>query len=108
MTFTDDATTKGVSVTTDVYPNSVLVSTTGNYTFSGVGAISGTASLIKEGTGTLTINNEHSYTGGTSLLGGTTKVKKLANQYSATGNLGGVTTKASLFTIGNGATLMTR
>ena len=107
VTFTDDATTKGVSVTTDVYPNSVLVSTTGNYTFSGAGAISGTASLIKEGTGTLTINNEHSYTGGTSLLGGTTKVKKLANQYSATGNLGGVTTKASLFTIGNGATLMT-
>ena len=107
VTFDDNATTKSVSVSTEVYPSTVLVSNTGNYVFSGTGAISGTASLIKEGTGTLTINNENSYTGGTTLVAGTTKVKKLANQYSATGNLGGVTTKASQFIIGDGATLMT-
>ena len=108
VTFSDNALTKSVNVVTEVYPTTILVNNmTSAYTFSGTGNIGGSAELVKQNNGTLTMNGENSYTGGTHLIGGTTKVKKLANQYSATGNLGGVTTKATLFTIENGATLMT-
>ena len=107
VTFSDNALVKSVNVVTEVYPSTILVNnSTSTYTFTGTGAIGGSAELVKQNSGTLTMNGENSYTGGTHLIGGTTRVKKLANQYSATGNLGGVTTKATLFTIENGATLM--
>ena len=106
VTFNDNATTKSVNVVSEVYPSKVLVDASTAYTFTGAGTIGGTAEFTKQGSGTLTMNGENSYTGGTHLKGGTTKVKKLANQYSATGNLGGVTTKADLFTLEDGAILM--
>ena len=108
VTFDDQASTKTVNIPLDVYPSKVIVSnTTGTYTFSGAGAICGTARFVKENAGVVTMNGENSYTGGNHLLGGTTKVKKLSNQYSATGGLGGITTNADLFTMENGATLQT-
>ena len=42
-----------------------------NYTFTGDGAIGGTAKLTKEGAGTLTITNANSYSGGTTITAGT-------------------------------------
>ena len=107
VTFGDQATTKSVSITADVYPSKVIVNSTGNYTLTGAGAIGGNAEFVKENSGTVTMNGENSYTGGNHLRGGITKVKKLANQYSATGNLGAMTSTASLFTIEDGATLQT-
>ena len=106
VTFNDDAAVKSVNVVSEVYPSKVIVDASTAYTFTGAGSIGGTAEFTKQGSGTLTMNGENSYTGGTHLKGGTTKVKKLANQYSATGNLGGVTTKADLFTLEDGAILM--
>ena len=106
VTFNDNATVKSVNVVSEVYPSKVIVDASTAYTFTGAGTIGGTAEFTKQGSGTLTMNGENSYTGGTHLKGGTTKVKKLANQYSATGNLGGVTTKADLFTLEDGAILM--
>ena len=107
VTFDDQATTKTVSIATDVYPAKVTVNSTGSYTLSGTGAIGGKAQFVKENSGTVTMSCENSYTGGNHLRGGITKVKKLANQYSATGNLGAMTSAASLFTMENGATLQT-
>ena len=104
--FGDQATTKNVTIPNDVYPAKMVVSnTSGSYTFSGSGSVSGSAQFVKENNGTVTMNGENSYTGGNHLLGGITKVKKLSNQYSATGNLGAITKKPDLFTIENGATL---
>jgi len=104
--FGDQAATRSINIPADVFPAKITVSNSGSaYTFNGNGAIGGTAQFVKENTGTVNMNGENSYTGGNHLLGGTTKVKKLSNQYSATGNLGGITTKADLFTIENGAVL---
>ena len=106
VNFTDDATVKSINIAADVYPAKVIVNSTQAYTIDGK-AIAGNAELNKLNTGTLTMNGENSYTGGNHLKGGITKVKKLSNQYSATGNLGGITSLATLFTIEDGATLMT-
>ena len=107
VTFNDDAKVKTVNIKTDVQPTSITVNNTQAYTLQGSGAIAGSAQFIKEGTGTVTMSGQNSYTGGNHLRGGTTRVSALANQYSATGNLGGITTAASKFTIENGAVLQT-
>ncbi len=107
IVFNDDATTRTVKVASDVQPSSITVNNTQAYTFSGNGAIGGSAQFIKEGTGTVTMNGQNTYTGGNRLRGGTVKVSALANQYSATGNLGGITAAANKFTIENGAVLQT-
>lgn len=105
--FNDDAVSKTINVREDVMPQSITVNASSNYEFNGAGAITGTASLTKEGTGTLTMSGENSYTGGNHLKGGVTKVNLLSNQYSEYGNLGGVTKFADDFTMENGAELQT-
>lgn len=105
--FNDDAVSKTINVREDVMPQSITVNASSNYEFNGAGAITGTASLTKEGTGTLTMSGENSYTGGNHLKGGVTKVSLLSNQYSEYGNLGGVTKFADDFTMENGAELQT-
>ena len=60
-----------VTVTGTLYPSSVTVDATQNYTFGGTGVIAGVGSLTKSGTGTLTINNIGSYSGKTQVGGGT-------------------------------------
>jgi fibronectin-binding autotransporter adhesin len=60
-----------VSVTGTVLPGSITVSNTNvAYTFSGSGAINGSALLTKSGPGTLTISTSNGYTGGTTLSAG--------------------------------------
>ena len=53
------------------------------------------------------MKGDNSYTGGNHLRGGITQVSALANQYTAVGNLGGITTDATRFTMENGAVLQT-
>jgi len=105
--FSDDAKTKTVSIKGEITPSSVEFNGSSNYTISGSGAIIGSAKFINSGTGTVTMSGKNSYTGGNYLKGGETKVSLLSNQYSEVGNLGGMTTNASLFTMENGAILTT-
>jgi len=107
--FDNSTSTRTVTVTGSVSPSMFTVNNTTSsaYTFGGNGTIDGDAQFVKEGTGIVTMNGMNSYTGGNHLKGGTTKVSALSNQYSATGNLGGITTTASKFTMENGAILQT-
>ncbi len=105
--FGDKGEQYSVSMSEDMYPNSIVVSGEQNYTIGGKGNIAGTTSFTMEGTGTVSLTGDNSYVGGNYLKGGVTKVTQLANQYSETGNLGGITTQASLFTMENGAVLQT-
>ncbi|MBR1800305.1 MAG: autotransporter-associated beta strand repeat-containing protein [Bacteroidaceae bacterium] len=105
--FDDNAAKKNITVTGNVSPTTFTVNSTAAYTFGGDGVIEGNAVFYKEGTGTVTMNGANSYTGGNHLKGGTVKVSALANQYSDVGNLGGITTKADMFTIEDGAVLQT-
>lgn len=104
----DDAAKKfTVSLTGELDPDTVIVDNTKAYTFSGTGAITGNASLVKRGTGTLTISNDNTYTGLTLISGGTVKVSALSNDTKAYGNLGAVNTSNQKFIIENGAMLQT-
>ena len=72
VAFDDTATTGTVALAGSLAPTSVTVNNSSlNYTFSGTGAIGGTASLTKSGSGTLEIVNENTYSGGTTINGGT-------------------------------------
>ena len=105
--FTDDATQYDVELTDELPTDTIFVNSTKNYTFSGSGAITGPATLIKEGTGRLTISTDNTYTGGNRISGGTLSVSSLSNENQAYGNLGAVTTSPSQFIIENGGTLHT-
>ena len=107
VTFDETASTKKVSVTGSVIPDSLIVDNTSAYEFSGDGSIDGTTAFVKKGTGTVTMSGMNSYTGGNYLKGGTTVVKALSNQYNANGNLGGITSSVNKFTFENGAVLQT-
>lgn len=89
----------------DLEADTIIVDATKNYTFSGSGSIVGNSVLVKRGTGKLIVSNDNAFTGGIRLSGGTLTVSSLANANQPKGNLGGVTTKASLFVIENGAIL---
>ena len=105
--FNDDATKLTITLKDELVADTVLVTGSKSYTFSGNGYLSGTTTLVKEGTGTLTINNENTYTGGTRISGGTLKVASLSNQNKEKGSLGGMTTSPSKFIIENGGVLLT-
>lgn len=105
--FTDDAVKKIVKVEGELFPDSIFVDNTMAYTFNESGSIGGNATFIKQGTGIVTMAGNNTYTGGNHLKGGTVKVSKLAYSIVETGNLGGITTNPSQFTIENGATLQT-
>lgn len=103
--FDDNATSKTVTVTGDLYPASLTVNNTAAYTFNSNGVIRGDAKFVKEGKGTVTMSGNHDYTGGNYLKGGTVKVSALANQYVDKGNLGALTTSPTQFTMEGGAVL---
>ena len=107
VVFGNDATLKTVTLNANLMPTSVTFNTSSAYTLSGDGSIDGSAKFIKEGTGSVQVNTINTYTGGNYLKGGTTRVSLLANQYNEYGNLGAITKSANLFTMENGATLMT-
>jgi autotransporter-associated beta strand protein len=52
-------------------PSSVIVDSSGNFSFTGSGSISGATGLRKAGTGTLTIENDNTFTGNTKVEAGT-------------------------------------
>ena len=105
--FTDAADKKTVKIEDELFPDTITVNNTVAYTFNGTGSISGKATFIKQGSGVVTISASNTYTGGNHIKEGTVKVSKLAYTLDEAGNLGGMTSKASDFTIENGATLQT-
>lgn len=107
VTFNDDASSFNVNITNEIPADSIIVDNTKAYTFGGNGEITGSAVLVKKNTGKLTITGDHSYNGGNHILGGTVVVSSLANANQAKGNLGGVTTTATKFTLEDGGTLQT-
>ncbi len=75
----DNAGTANSTVTLSgtLTPASVLVDTTGSYTFAGGGLIAGASGLTKTNSGTLTILTLNSYSGKTTIAGGTVIVPGL-------------------------------
>ncbi|HEX5220095.1 MAG TPA: autotransporter-associated beta strand repeat-containing protein [Verrucomicrobiae bacterium] len=72
--------TTAVSLGVTVNPGAVTVANEAlSYSLTGAGAISGTASLTKQGTGTFTLGTVNSYTGPTILNGGTLSIATIAN-----------------------------
>jgi fibronectin-binding autotransporter adhesin len=72
VSFTDAGiATSPINLALDVEPKDVLVDSVKNYTFSGLGVITGAGTLVKSGGGTLTLSAAHTYSGGTYLNGGT-------------------------------------
>ncbi|HET6409850.1 MAG TPA: autotransporter-associated beta strand repeat-containing protein, partial [Chthoniobacteraceae bacterium] len=66
-----------INLTTTLTPTAVTVNNSAiTYTFSGFGNLSGTASLLKQGSGTLILANSgvNDYTGTTTIIGGTLQV----------------------------------
>ena len=104
--FTDNAqsTTVNIADGTEVKPANIYYTGSKAYTLGGAGKIvDGT--FYHNGSGSITMRNENTYTGGNHLTGGTTIVSSLSSATQAYGNLGGVTTSGTKFTIENGAVL---
>jgi fibronectin-binding autotransporter adhesin len=87
VTFNDRSSYTTVDISTTVKPQSVTVSGTSNYTFSGTGKISGLTGLTKNGTGTLTINTANDYTGQTVVNNGVLQFGASAAYTSLTGDI---------------------
>ncbi len=107
VNFTDEASAFNVELQGELPCDTVFVDNTKDYTFSGTGAITGGATLLKSGSGKLTISTDNTYTGGNRISGGVVSVSSLSNANQAAGNLGGVTTSSSDFIIENGGELQT-
>ena len=107
VVFNDEAENFKVELTGELPSDTVLVNNSTAYTFSGAGAITGNATLVKSGTGKLTITTDNTYKGGNRISGGIVSVSSLSNANQAYGNLGAVTTNANKFIIENGGTLQT-
>ena len=71
VTFNDTTSSNIVSLTATVYPSSVTVSGSSNYTLQGPSKISGTTGLTKTGNGTLALNTTNDYSGLVNITGGT-------------------------------------
>jgi fibronectin-binding autotransporter adhesin len=59
-----------VALATAVFPSSVTVSSSNNYTFSGSGSLGGVTAVTINGPGSVTIGMSNGYTGGTNVMGG--------------------------------------
>ena len=104
--FTDHSQNKQIVLAegTEVKAGDIYFTGTEDYTLSGAGKIiEGT--FHHQGSGKVKMGNNNTYTGGNHLTGGTTVVSSLSNATQAYGNLGGVTTLGSKFSIENGAVL---
>ena len=107
ITFDDNATkfTVKLADAVDLPAGDILVSNTKTYTFQSTSGKIVSGSFTKENTGTVTMAGDNTYTGGNYLKGGTVRVSSLANSTQAYGNLGGMTSLTTRFTMENGATL---
>jgi autotransporter-associated beta strand protein len=84
--FTDSGVaTSAISIVANVQPAGVVVNAAKNYTFSGSGAITGDATLVKSGSGALTLTGIHGIGGVTSISGGTLSITQTGGGSSATG-----------------------
>lgn len=94
-----------VNIVGEVNPATVVVDSTGSYTFTGSGAIIGQCSLVKSNTGTLTILAKNStYTGPTIITGGVLVVPELGPS-GFPGALGSASPNPTNLVLANGATL---
>jgi fibronectin-binding autotransporter adhesin len=85
VTFADGPTNRDITLNTVVTPAAVTVNnSTGDYSISGTGGITGSTGLTKSGSGKLTLATENTYTGGTTINGGTLQI----GNGGATGSLG--------------------
>lgn len=101
--FGDAASNTNVVVNEDVYPGAVVFDNSKSYTLSGEGAISGDASLTKNGSGEVKIQNVNKLTGDIMLNDGKLIVSSLADAEGADyGALGGINQKITM----NGGTLV--
>ncbi len=98
-----------VNLTGDVQPSQVWVSSPADYTFSGTGSITGTASVLKTGYGALTLANTNSYAGKTTVDQGALIVNGVLSQSPVWVNrqavLGGTGTLTESVTLESGAIL---
>lgn len=94
--FDDTAASPGVSLALSLAPSGVVVSNSIlDYVFLGSGSLSGSMSLVKDGTGTLTLNTSNSFSGTVTIKQGTI----VAGNNAALGSTAGATL------VENGATL---
>ena len=107
--FTDNTNSTTVTIADGVEVKAADIYYIGSkaYTIGGAGKIAA-GTFHHNGTGSITMNNDNTYTGGNHLTGGTTIVRSLSNTTQAYGNLGGVTSTGSKFTIENGAVLQNK
>ncbi len=64
-----------VTLVGTLLPSAVSVASSTDYTFTGSGSVSGSASLAKSGSGRLILTGPHAFTGGTSVTGGTLELR---------------------------------
>ena len=104
--FTDNSQNKNVVIAdgVEVKPANIYYTGSQPYSITGGGKIAA-GTFYNNGLGSITMGTNNTYTGGNHLTSGTTIVSSLASGTQAYGNLGGMTTSASLFTIENGAKL---
>lgn len=92
LTFDDaGSASPSVKLSGQLWPGSVVVTGTSNYTFGGSGVLGGLMTLTKNGSGTLTISGTHNFTGATTITSGTLILNGALN--------------GSAITIGNGGSL---
>ena len=92
-----------VNLTTTLSPGGVSVNNSAlNYSFTGSGKISGTASLTKSGAATLTLLNANDYTGDTTISGGTLELQATGKN-TASGVCGAV--GATTFNLADGTSV---
>ncbi|HQL79106.1 MAG TPA: immunoglobulin domain-containing protein [Verrucomicrobiota bacterium] len=98
-----------IALNSSLTPKSVTNDSIRNYTFSGTGKISGTASLTKLGSSTLTLNTTNDYTGSTTVGGGKLLVNGAigsgAVTVESTGTLGGTGAIGGNITVKSGGRL---
>ena len=91
------------TLATELFPASVTVNASANYTFAGSGWIAGSGGLAKSGNGTLTLSTNNTYTGPTTVAGGVLQIASIGNGGAAS-PVGASTSSASNLVL-NGGTL---
>jgi autotransporter-associated beta strand protein len=93
-----------INLVDDLPVSYMEVNSTGNYSFSGTGALTGSMSLYKTNTGLLSINNRNSFTGKTIVDGGAL-IMKYAPSPTSNGGIGINTTDPSYLQLKDSAIL---
>ncbi len=108
INFTDAAANTNVNISGNVWPNYIRFNSTKNYVVSGTGAITGGATLRKDGTGTLTLSTTNSYQGLTDVRAGTLFVTGSIGNSSLVSLTGGTLKAGSTAALGTNSTIGTQ